>query len=251
MEGIELLRHAANVLAGLDPSGLSDDELGGGLVEWHRLEARLVASKARLTAAFECRRAYAGDGSKTAAAWLARQTRGCPAAMRAQTRLARRLRLMPVTAAALAAGEISERHAEVLAGLAGSPRKVVADAFRDAEPKLVEYAKTLGFDEFVTAVNYWESVVDEDGAEEQAAADHASRHVHLSRTFRGNWALDGQLDAVAGEEVHSELRRIERELFEADWAAAKATWGDDVRLDHLERTSAQRRADALRGMARG
>jgi hypothetical protein len=250
MEGVELLQKAADVLAGLDPDTLSDDELGNGLVDWHRLEARLAASKARLTAAFDARRAYAADGSKTAAAWLARKTNGSPATLRAQTRLARRLRNMPATAAALAAGDISERHAEVLGGLASSARKVVADAFGDAEPKLVEYAKTLEFDQFVVAVRYWESVVDQDGIEDQAAADHASRHVHLSQTFRGNWALDGQLDPVTGEEVHTELRRIERELFEADWAAAKAIHGDDTRLDHLARTPAQRRADALREMAR-
>jgi hypothetical protein len=164
--------------------------------------------------------------------------------------LARRLRHMPATTAALGAGEISERHAEVLAALAGSARKVVADAFGDAETKLVEYATTLSFDEFVVAVRYWESVVDQDGVEDQAAADHASRHVHLSQTFRGNWALDGQLDPVTGEEIHTELRRLERELFEADWAAAKSVHGDDTRLDHLERTPAQRRADALREMAR-
>jgi hypothetical protein len=250
MEGVELIREGADALARLDPDTLTDDELGDALIQWHQLEARLAASKARLTAVFESRQAYAGDGSKTAAAWLARQTRGCPAGMRAQTRLARRLRHMPATAAALAAGEISERHAEVLAGLAGSPRKAVADAFPEAEAKLVEYAKTLGFDEFLVAVRYWEAMVDQDGVEDQAAADRASRYVHLSQTFRGNWALDGQLDPVTGEEIHTELRRIERELFEADWAAAKAIHGDTTCLDDLERTPAQRRADALREMAR-
>jgi hypothetical protein len=250
MEGIELLREAADVLAGLDPDTLSDEELGEGLVAWHRLEARLAAARCRWTAAFEARRAYAGDGSKTAAAWLARKTHGSPVQMRAQTRLARRLRRMPATAGALGAGEISERHAEVLATLAWSARKVVADAFGDAEPKLVDYARTLGFDEFVVAVRYWESLVDQDGVEDRAAADHAARYVHLSQTFAGNWALDGQLDPLGGEEIHTELRRLERELFEADWAAAKAIHGDATRLEDLERTPAQRRADALREMAR-
>jgi hypothetical protein len=250
MEGIELLREAADALVGLDPEALSDEELGAGLVEWHRLEARLAACRARVMAVFEGRRAYAADGSKSAAAWLARKTNGSPSEKRAQTRLARRLRHMPATAAALGAGLISERHAEVLAALAGSARKVIADAFPEAETKLVEYAETLSFDEFVIAVRYWESIVDEDGVEDQATADHASRHVHLSQTFRGNWALDGQLDPLGGEEIHTELRRLERELFEADWAAAKTMHGDDTRLDHLERTPAQRRADALREMAR-
>jgi hypothetical protein len=64
MEGVELLRDAADALASLDPETLSDEELGAGLVEWHRLEARLVASRARVMAVFECRRAYAADGLK-------------------------------------------------------------------------------------------------------------------------------------------------------------------------------------------
>jgi hypothetical protein len=250
MEGVELLQKAADALAELDPDNLSDEELGATLVTWHRLDARLAASKARLTAAFECRRAYAADGSKTAAAWLARKTHGSPVQMRAQTRLARRLRRMPATTTALADGEISERHAEVLATVAWSARKVVADAFTEAEPKLVDYARTLGFDEFVVAVRYWESLVDQDGVEDQAASDHAARYVHLSQTLGGNWALDGQLDPLGGEEIHTELRRLENELFKADWAAAKAIHGDATRLEDLERTPAQRRADALREMAR-
>jgi hypothetical protein len=250
MDGIALLEQAADVLAEVDPASLSDDELGQTLVDWQRIESRLAASKARLTAAFDLRGVYRADGAKTAAAWLARNTNGSPAAARAQTRLARRLRLMPLTAAALAAGEISERHTEMLAGLAGSPRKPVADAFPQAEERLLEYARTLDFERFVAAVRYWEAVVDQDGIEDQAAADHESRHVHLSETFRGNWVLNGQLDPIAGTEIATALRRIYDELFAADWAEAKAIHGDDICVDHLARTPTQRRADALTEMAR-
>jgi hypothetical protein len=66
----------------------------------------------------------------------------------------------------------------------------------------------------------------------------------------GIWVLDGQLDAVGGTELATALRRIEKELFEADWAEAKKTHGDKVCLDHLTRTPAQRRADALVELAR-
>jgi hypothetical protein len=250
MDGIALLEQAADVLAEVDPASLSDDELGQTLVDWQRIDSRLVAAKARLTAAFDLRGAYRADGAKSAAAWLARNTNGSPAAARAQTRLARRLRSMPLTAAALAAGEISERHAEILAGLAGSNRKPIADAFPQAEGHLLEYAKTLDFERFVTAVRYWEAVVDQDGIEDQAAADHDARHLSLSETFRGNWVLDGQLDPIAGTEIATALQRIYDELFAADWAEAKAIHGDDICVDHLARTPTQRRADALVEMAR-
>jgi hypothetical protein len=170
--------------------------------------------------------------------------------MRAGCLLARRLRHMPATRDALAAGEITERHAKTLADLSGSPRKAVSSGFGDAEVELVGHAKSLGFDEFQTAVRYWESLVEQDGVEDQAARDHESRHVHLSETWRGMWVLDGQLDAVGGTELATALRRVEKEMFEADWAAAKEVHGDKVCVDHLGRTPAQRRADALVELAR-
>jgi hypothetical protein len=93
-------------------------------------------------------------------------------------------------------------------------------------------------------------LVDQDGVEDRAARDHESRHVHLSETWRGMWVLDGQLDAVGGTELATALRRIKNELFEADWAAAKEVHGDRTCVDHLGRTAAQRRADALVELAR-
>ena len=45
------------------------------------------------------------------------------------------------------------------------------------------------------------------------------------------------------------MARIERQLFAADWSAAKAIHGDATTAAHLARTSAQRRHDALVEMA--
>jgi hypothetical protein len=61
--------------------------------------------------------------------------------------------------------------------------------------------------------------------------------------------LDALLDAVGGAIVDDTLSVIEQEMFEADWKEAKAVHGDDVSLDKLARTPAQRRADALVEMA--
>jgi hypothetical protein len=49
--------------------------------------------------------------------------------------------------------------------------------------------------------------------------------------------------------VNGALEGIERELFAADWAAAKEIHGDATTAAHLARTSAQRRHDALVEMA--
>src|SRR3546814_2215472 len=57
------------------------------------------------------------------------------------------------------------------------------------------------------------------------------------------------LDPVRGAIVSETLDMIERELFEADWAEAKARLGRKPLLDELARTNAQRYADALTVMA--
>ena len=61
--------------------------------------------------------------------------------------------------------------------------------------------------------------------------------------------IDAWLDAIGGTEFLAELRRLEKELFEADWADARARLGDAATVHDLERTPAQRRHDALANMA--
>jgi len=247
---VDELHENAKALVGVDTHTLTDDELGDALVGLHRVEALLAAAKARLTDAFDVRRAWSHDGSKSAAAWLTHRCHTSRQAMQAQTRTARRLRAMPLTAAALRAGEIDDEHVQVLARVAGAARLAVSGAFPKAEEQLVDFAKTLSFDDFVRAVRYWEQVVDPDGVENDAADDHAARYFHALTTFRDNIVLNGQLDPVAGAEFVTALERIETDLFKADWAEAKALHGDDTRAGHLARNPGQRRADALVEMAR-
>ena len=58
------------------------------------------------------------------------------------------------------------------------------------------------------------------------------------------------LDPINGAIVAGELERLERELFEADWAEARALLGRDPGPgDRLARTPRQRQADALVDMA--
>jgi hypothetical protein len=249
MEGLAELRAAIDGVAAVDTARLSNRQLEDLLTGMHRERARLLAVEARVTAAFDLRGAWRDDGSRSMGAWLARHCRTSRRASRAQVRRAKRLRGMPLTAAALAGGEIDDEHVGVLSKLAGSPRKRVADAFGEAEDLLVGYAKTMTFADFVRACRYWEEVVDPDGSEDQAADDLAARRLHVSETFRGNVVIDGQLDPISGAAFATALKRIENELFQADWAEARAIHGKAACLEDLARTPAQRRADALVEMA--
>lgn len=238
-----------DVLAGVDVDGLSDGELEELLVGLHRQDQRRAACEARLLAVYEARKAYAHDGSRSAAARLARQTGADREVFKAQVRLGRRLQLMPGVAAALAAGEITTEHAQVLGRLAGSQRKAVAERFARDEQLLVGFAREMSYDDFERACRYWEQQADQDGAEDKAARQHESRRAHLSQTLDDMFVLDALFDPIGGTVFATALNRIETELFEADWAAAKELHGDELRVEDLARTPAQRRADALVEMA--
>ena len=47
--------------------------------------------------------------------------------------------------------------------------------------------------------------------------------------------VDAWLDPIGGEAFREALRRIEQELFDADWSLAKQTHGDEVSVDKLWR----------------
>jgi len=73
----------------------------------------------------------------------------------------------------------------------------------------------------------------------------------MTPTFDGSWTGGLTLDPIAGTIVSDELDRIGRHLYDLDRAAARARLGRvrDPLPNELDRTPAQRRADALVEMA--
>jgi hypothetical protein len=118
------------------------------------------------------------------------------------------------------------------------------------EAELVGAATSKGFDEFRREVSYWRDRVDPDDSETRAQKQRDGRRLHVSESFQGVWFLDGVLDPVAGGEVAEALRRIYDDLHRSDRARAEAVHGPGCAEDLLERTPAQRRADALVELAR-
>ena len=163
--------------------------------------------------------------------------------------MARKLRTMPHTRAALEAGDITVDHAR---RLERANRGRFRAMFTRDEELLVELAtKTECWIDFHREITYWEQLADDNAAEADASGRHAGRYVSLSETLDGRFRLDGNMDPIGGTEVDTVLSGIERELFEEDWAVAVAEYGaGNVTLDKLRRTAGQRRHDALVEMAR-
>lgn len=242
----QALASAIDALAAVDTILLADQELHDQVIALQHEMSRLAAIRARLVAAWDARRLWADDGSKSATARLAREGDASPMTARVELRRARKLRSMPATAAALAEGKLSVDKADLLAQV-NQPE--VAHLFARDEGFLVEQVKPLRFADAVSAVQYWLQIAEDEVAKLPSSCRHDGRHLTAVRGIFGTVDVRGTLDAIGGTEFLSELERLELELFEADWAEARKTHGDDTRVEHLARTGPQRRADALTLMA--
>jgi hypothetical protein len=107
------------------------------------------------------------------------------------------------------------------------------DIVAAGEPTLVEAARRLTPHQLRAAVLHWRAHVAPEQVDRDFAAHHERRRLHVSSTLDGLVALDGLLDAEAGNTVLTAIS-----------ALAGPGGGDDPR------TSAQRRADALVDLAR-
>jgi hypothetical protein len=219
------------------------NELTAGL---QQRKARLDAAEAAVIAKWDARRCWQADNAKSGAAWLAWKGRLPIQDTRKKVRHARAMRLLPAIAQAWAAGEIDRSHVTALLG-ACNPR--TAATFATEHKALLDAARTKSHRDFMLIREYWRQMVDEDGAEQSAAAEEAAREVYLSESFGGMWFGKMTFDRISGTIINNCLARIERAMFKTDWAEAKARLGRDPKVDELSRTPAQRRADAMVEMA--
>jgi len=237
------LVEAIDALLAADVSSLADAE---SIKVLERELSRLEAVVTKAVAAFDASGDWANDGAKGAAPWVATACRLPRAAARRQVRRGRVLRHLPEVAAAWERGQVCAAHLDLVAA---ARREGTEEALSRDEGILVRQAKSLRFEQFARAVAYWDQLADPDGTEEVAEARRARRDVYLEASFDGMFLGKMTLDPIAGAIVAGELGRIEQEFFEADWARAKAEYGEKASVADLWRTPAQRRADALVEMA--
>jgi len=101
---------------------------------------------------------------------------------------------------------------------------VTEEALTRDEGILVDAARTMKFAEFAGVVDYWEQLADQDGTDEAAEAKRARRDVYLYPSPNG-YLGEMRFDVISGAIVAKEHKRLEEELFEADWAEAKSASG--------------------------
>jgi hypothetical protein len=233
--GFGRLAAAVDELAAEDLAGLPDAEAAARVLALRGLLERLEGQWLRELAAVDARGAAgAEDGVRapSTAGWLRSRARLGAADAAQHVRVARALHRGPLTgtARALAAGEISAAHAAVLARGTQDlrPRTTV-----EAEPVLLDAARRLDPARLRRVVAHLRDVAEPEAADARARRQHEQRGLRVSPTFEGMVAVDGLLEAEAGETLLAALDPLARPAGAAD-----------------ERSTAQRRADALTELAR-
>jgi Domain of unknown function (DUF222)/HNH endonuclease len=240
---LEALTETIDGLMQCDPSTRGD---AASMEVIHRELARLESWATSATAAFETSGEWVEDGARNTSVWVATQCRMPRPKARRLVRRARALRHLPACAEAWSEGAVSGDHLDVLAGLR---REATLSLLERDEAMLVEQARVLSYEDFVRLVAYWEQRADPDGIEADAEDRRTRRDVYLVQSFSALWLGKMTLDPVSGAIVSGELERLEKELFEQEWAEARTTLGREPTPCDLSRSTAQRRADALVEMA--
>ena len=240
---VQALEKSIDRLVEAGPLVAADAE---SIVALYRQFNRLEALVTEATSSFEASGVWAPDGAATASAWLSVRCRIPITHSRRFVRRSRQLCHLPAFARAWSNGEITSAHMDTVTGVW---RDSTAELLARDEQVLCDQATTLPYAKFVKAVSYWDQFADPDGAEEKDLERQARRDVYLEESFEGLWLGKMTLDPFTGATVSEELSRLEHQLFEADWAKAKKDLGREPKLSDLERTSGQRRCDALKEMA--
>ena len=231
---LEPLDTAIDGLLASDPDACTDAELHDLVVGLQRQSHRLAAVRAKLISAWAARGAWSDDGSRTAAHRFSRDASTSINSAKVEVRRARALRSMPHTAAALANGDVSPDHVDLLARANDNGRRA---QFSEHEELLVRLCKPLRYAEAVKTVEYWRQQADAAGCEDEAQRRDAGRHATAAVTLDGMVDVQAWLDPVGGAAFKNELDRLERQLYLADKKSISP------------RTVTQRRADAMVEMA--
>jgi len=211
----------------------------------YRVKNRVDALVAKVSSVYDDSGDWALMGAKSARAAISTLTHESLGLAGAMVRHGKKLKQMSYVADAYAAGDIGSEHVQLFGRV---HNRATEEAFADDEKRLVDWAQYQRFSKFKRSLRYWYAETDPDSAERNFVEETDRRSFHFSRVLDLFYG-DLKLDPLGGEIFGTALRRIEEELFEADWAEAKARVGEKATAADLLRSGSQRLADALVEMA--
>ncbi len=198
--------------------------------ERRALDAR-EAAWLKNVAAYDRSDEWRGDGCLNAASAIRAACRMDQGVARGHVELARKLDALPLVADAYGRGEISQRHAAVVAS-AYTPERAAEIA--NVEAELVDAARECTPKELGGIIRYLTDAIDGDGDAAAHAVEYERRACYMATTLNGAFDMRANGDHLSGQFIE---------------AAVSAEMERDLQ-DHDSRRSPQRRFDALNNVCR-
>ena len=262
-----------------DPADLTDGERTDAVLALAKLSGQMDAVFARYVGDWDGRTVWAGDGARSAVAWLSARTELARQNVTATVNLARTLRACPIVEAAYRNGTLGRAKVTMLA----KARDGLEQLFAAQEADLVTEIRSLKVDQARIVINRWRTIAlatvdhdhpdgdpeddependedqsgtdgegveggdqnDDDGEhdEQEAGEDgtdpEADNSFHLSRSFEDRHLGDLNLDPVSGAELQNALTAV----IDLWFAQGRFHKGDGLKMS-------QRRAMALMELVR-
>ena len=201
-EELEALRRRVAATVEVVPDRAEAADVDGWLAGFRALEGAVAALRTRLVGCVQASQAHNPGGHANTRAYIkeALGVSGREAAR--QDELARDLRQLPGTQAALAAGEIGPEQAQAIGrsargGALGNPRAT--------EEQLLPEARGAGAEELSRAIRRREQEADRASLERAERRAHRRRRASLARRGDGMWDLQALLPDEHGEALATAL----------------------------------------------
>ena len=219
---------------------LTHDELTELVTAGRRAQARIDAAVLAAVGEVDARGSHVHDGALTVGAWLRAHTRATPGEAAATARTARVLHngLLAGTSAALAAGEITARHAQAIAdgihstASGGHRGPAPAEAVALIEPEVLDVARQADTRSVAAVMAAFQHALDPEAADAATLRRYERRGLTLASTPDGTSVIAGLADETSAAVLAAAID-----------AANPLVTGDT-------RTPAQTRLDALVGICR-
>src|SRR5216684_831100 len=229
-EVFQQIHSLLNRLAEEDLSSVPAESMGEDQIALQRIGNRVQAEALRRLRRFDTGQGYASSGALTAKAWLRWRCNLTGPNASSMVEVSRQLSSLPQATQALADGDISYRHASLIASTAADLGDMME---ANAEEILVTAAKQLDPHRLGVVALHLRHYLEPDGVLGDANEQHDRRYLYLSQTLDGVFYLNGRFDAEGGAVLRTALDSVMRPPALND-----------------ERVGNQHQADALLEMAR-
>ncbi|WP_426573490.1 DUF222 domain-containing protein [Aquihabitans sp. McL0605] len=208
-----------------------------------RAGRRMVALQVGVVQAIEDGGLHRLDGHATPAVMVRHAANVSNREAKRRARAGRALRDLPSVASGFAAGSIGVCQVQRIALVHANKR--VRARFVALDAQVAVLAQRLPYVELDRRLTNWVLAADEDGTADRSRRNHEDRDVRVTDNYDTSWTVLGSFGSLDGAQLHAILCAFIDAEHQADWAEARARYGDATTAEHLGRTDAQRRADAM------